>query len=547
MKVARTARRILALASILAALPVQAAPEADPEAEEQAAPVVVDGLTLFRLAGTATDPASQRAQRVSERIAAAGADESIVPSSLHIAESAAGSEILAGSHRIMLVADADADRAAAARPILAGMYRGRIVEAIERYRADRSPAVLTRALFTAAAILAGLAVVIAVLVRLWRRLDEVLENRLHRRIHDLRIKSFKLVDAELIWNVLRGTVRTIRVLLVLTGCFVAAGLALRQFPWTRGAVGGLVSYLAAPLWTMGGAVASMVPNLIFLFLLVVIVRWVLKLARLFFAAVKTGTVTLGGFDPSWAETTYSLVRIAVIAFALVVAYPHIPGSGSEAFKAISILAGVVLSLGSSSVLSSIIAGYAMTYRRTFRVGDTVRIGEVLGEVEQIGLMVTRVRTIKNEEAVIPNSNILQNEVLNYSAHARESGLILHARVGIGYEVPWRQVEAMLLLAADRTRGMRREPRPFILQLGLKDFCVDYELNVYCDEPRSMLQLYTELYRNVLDAFNEYGVQIMTPAYERDPFEAKVVPREQWYAAPARMEPADPGGHTAAAK
>ncbi|MFL5452592.1 MAG: mechanosensitive ion channel family protein, partial [Myxococcales bacterium] len=509
MKVVRTASRVLTLASILAALPVQAAPEVDPEAEEQAAPVVVDGLTLFRLHGTATDPASHRAERISERIATAGADESIVPSSLHIAESAAGSEILAGSHRIMLVSDADADRAAASRPILAGMYRGRIVEAIERYREDRSPAVLTRALFAAAAILAGLAVVIGLFVRLWRRLDEVLENRLHRRIHDLRIKSFKLVDAELIWNVLRGTVRTIRALLVITGCFVAAGLALRQFPWTRGAVGGLVSYLAAPLWTMGGAVAGMVPNLIFLALLVVIVRWVLKLARLFFAAVKTGTVTLGGFDPGWAETTYSLVRIAVIAFALVVAYPHIPGSGSDAFKAISILAGVVLSLGSSSVLSSIIAGYAMTYRRTFRVGDTVRIGEVLGEVEQIGLMVTRVRTIKNEEAVIPNSNILQNEVLNYSAHARESGLILHARVGIGYEVPWRQVEAMLLLAADRTRGMRREPRPFILQLGLKDFCVDYELNVYCDEPRSMLQLYTELYRNVLDAFNEYGVQIMT--------------------------------------
>jgi small-conductance mechanosensitive channel len=196
------------------------------------------------------------------------------------------------------------------------------------------------------------------------------------------------------------------------------------------------------------------------------------------------------------------------------------------------------------VLSSIIAGYAMTYRRTFRVGDTVRIGDIVGDVEQIGVMVTRVRTVKNEEAVIPNSTILQKEVLNYSAHAREKGLILHARAGIGYEVPWRQVEAMLLLAADRTRGVRREPRPFVLQLGLKDFCVDYELNVYCDDPRSMLALYAELYRNVLDAFNEYGVQIMTPAYERDPFEPKIVPREQWYASPARMDPSDPGGHVA---
>jgi small-conductance mechanosensitive channel len=242
--------------------------------------------------------------------------------------------------------------------------------------------------------------------------------------------------------------------------------------------------------------------------------------------------------------TYGLVRGVAIAFALVVAYPYIPGSGTEAFKAVSILAGVLFSLGSSSVLSSIIAGYVMTYRRTFRVGDRVKIGDVDGDVEQIGLLVTRLRTLKNEEAVIPNSSILQTQVLNYSAHARENGVILHTKVGIGYEVPWRQVEAMLLLAADRTRGLLREPRPFVLQLDLADFCVNYELNVYCENPRQMLELYAELHRNVLDQFNEYGVQIMTPEYQRDPPEPKIVPRDQWYAAPAAMEPADPGSDAA---
>jgi hypothetical protein len=346
MKAVRTASCFFALASLLAggAFPLHAALEADPEAEHQTAPVVVDGLTLFRVHGTATDSAAQRAQRISERISAASADGSFDPLSLRVAESAAGSEILAGAHRVMVVSDADAEAAVVSRPTLAALYRGTIAEAIERYRVERSPAVLTRGLLASAAILAALAVMVGFLVFLGRRLDRTLEDQLHRGgIHDLRIKSFKLVDAEMVWNILRGPVRTIRALLLFGAFFVALGLALRQFPWTRGAVEGLVSYLAAPLWAMARAIASTVPDLIFLVLLVLIVRWVLKLTQLFFTAVKSGTVTLGGFDPEWATTTYSLVRITVIAFALVVAYPYIPGSKSEAFKAISILAGVLLS------------------------------------------------------------------------------------------------------------------------------------------------------------------------------------------------------------
>jgi small-conductance mechanosensitive channel len=184
-------------------------------------------------------------------------------------------------------------------------------------------------------------------------------------------------------------------------------------------------------------------------------------------------------------------------------------------------------------MGNFIAGYSMTYRRAFKVGDRVKIGEHIGDVEQMGLMVTHLRTPKNEIVVVPNSMILANEVINYSSKARESGLILHTPVGIGYETPWRQVEAMLLEAAVRTPGLRREPAPFVLQTGLGDFCVTYEINVCCDTPKAMAALYTELHRNILDVFNEYGVQIMTPAYEGDPEQAKIVPPEQWYAAPAR--------------
>jgi small-conductance mechanosensitive channel len=249
--------------------------------------------------------------------------------------------------------------------------------------------------------------------------------------------------------------------------------------------------------------------------------------------VGKGQVALSGFEPEWALPTYRIVRMAVVVFALVVAYPYIPGSRSAAFQGISIFLGVMFSIGSSSFISNIIAGYSMTYRRAFRLGDRIRVGEVFGDVSEIRLQVTHLRSIKNEEIVVPNSTLLTSNVVNYSALARSHGLILHTTVGIGYETPWRQVEAMLLMAAERTPGLSREPAPFVLQTSLGDFCVVYELNVYCGSPATMLTLYTGLHQNILDVFNEYGVQIMTPAYVRDPDQPKLVHRDQWWAAPAR--------------
>jgi small-conductance mechanosensitive channel len=254
--------------------------------------------------------------------------------------------------------------------------------------------------------------------------------------------------------------------------------------------------------------------------------------RLFFEAVERRTVTLANFDPEWAEPTYKIIRIFAIAFGLVVAYPYIPGSESAAFRGVSLFIGIVFSLGSSTAISNIIAGYMMTYRRAFKVGDRVKVGGAFGEVVQTRLQVTHLRSPKNEEIVVPNSQILASEVVNYSSLARTSGLILHTEVGIGYETPWRQVEAMLILAAERTSGLSRDPRPFVLHKKLGDFAITYELNVYCSDVAAMMQLYTALHRNILDVFNEYGVQIMTPAYEQDPQEPKVVRREDWHAPPS---------------
>jgi small-conductance mechanosensitive channel len=288
---------------------------------------------------------------------------------------------------------------------------------------------------------------------------------------------------------------------------------------------------------MGGGILDRIPDLLFLAVLFVLTRYTLRGLHLVLGAVERGEIALRGFEREWAEPTYKLLRIGVVMLALVVAYPYIPGSGTDAFKGLSIFVGVLLSLGSSSAIANVIAGYTMTYRRAFKVGDRVRIGDTMGDVTEMRLQVTHLRTIKNEEVVVPNSAILGSAIVNYSSLARQGGLILHTRVGIGYETPWRQVEAMLLTAADRTPGLMKTPPPFIRQLALGDFAVTYELNVYTDDAQAMGAIYTGLHRNVLDVFNEYGVQIMTPAYEGDPEVPKVVPRERWFDAPAKpVEP-----------
>jgi small-conductance mechanosensitive channel len=175
------------------------------------------------------------------------------------------------------------------------------------------------------------------------------------------------------------------------------------------------------------------------------------------------------------------------------------------------------------------------------VGDRVKIGEHVGDVAQIRMLTTYLTSPKNERIVIPNSQILNSEIVNYSSLAQKAGLILHSIVGIGYQTPWRQVEAMLLEAAGRTSGLLQQPPPFVRQKLLGTFAVDYEINAYCDNAQAMFPLYSALHRNILDVFNEYDVQIMTPAYEGDPERPKVVPRDQWFAAPAEPVPGGTNG------
>ncbi len=509
----------------------------NPAAEEaattiQTAPVVVDGETLFQVTGVQAYPAEKRAQAIADRIRAVAANRTVAPESLRLQDETFGTRIMAGAQTIMVVFDADPAYAGVSRQYLAQAAVERIKEAIIDYRRDREPRLLVRhGLFTAGATL-------ALIFGLWiahvvvRKSRSALERRYKEKVHGVQIQSFRLIEAERLWRVMAGAHSLVWAVVALTMAYLYAHYVLALFPWTRGLANSLSDFLVNPLIAIGTAFLNAVPNLIFLAILFLVTWYLLKLIRLFFVGIDTGAITLSGFEAVWAKPTYRLVRFAAIAFAVVVAYPYIPGSDSQAFKGISLLIGVVFSLGSSSLIGNMISGYSMAYRRLFNNGDRVKIGEYMGDVEETRLMETYLRTVKNELVAVPNSKIINSDVVNYSALARQEGLILHTTVGIGYEIPWRQVEAMLIRAAELTPGLLREPKPFVLEKELGDFAITYEINAFCDAPQAMERLYTALHASILDVFNENSVQIMTPAYMADPAQAKIVPRDQWYAAPA---------------
>ena len=517
-------------------------PEAD---DEVSAEVVVDGAVLFRVRGTSAFPAEKRAQWVAERIVALAADPGFKREDLRIDESQPGvAQVMAGNTRMMAIHAADAELEGVDARTLATTVVHRVGEAVEVWRHDRLPATLVRnGLYAVGATLAlGLGFWVgALLMRRWRRFTE---QRIGTRIHDVKVFGFRVVGARQMWAALTSVLNLLWLAAVLVALHVYFGSVLLLFPWTRGFAIDLIALVVKPLRTFAVGLVAALPDLIFLAVLFVLVRYALRLIKHFFDNVGAGRLTLADFEPDWALPTYRLVKVLLIAIAAAVAYPYIPGSDSDAFKGMSLLLGVIVSLGSSSVIGNIIAGYTMTYRRVFKLGDRVRIGEYIGDVHEARLLVTHLRTLKNEIVAIPNSMILGSEVVNYSKLAGKMGLILHTNVGIGYETPWRQVEAMLLEAAARTPGLLREPPPFVMHQKLGDFCVDYEINAYCKDAHAMYGLYNVLHRNILDVFNEYGVQIMTPAYEGDPDEPKLVPRERWYAAPAQPTAAATGAPNA---
>ncbi|TAK54566.1 MAG: mechanosensitive ion channel family protein [Gammaproteobacteria bacterium] len=542
----RHALAVAALLGLLCGAPTLAA-GVEPDGVDEdgglaTALVLIDGHALLRVRGIAGFPAQQRARKIEQRITDFARDRSLPADAVTLQDNVRGTAIVAGGVTLVTISDGDAALEELGRLALAQATGEMITESVTRWRAERSPEQRLRNVGWAATATAVLAAFLWLLWSVSRRLQRYLETRVAAQVKSVGVQSFEFVKARHLQALIQTAPRLVFWAAVAVTIYVYLDFVLTLFPLTRPLGERLLGLVTDPLATLGLALLSELPNLAFLAVLALVVRYVLKLTRLYFEAIERGVVRFQHFDPEWATPTYKVVRIFLVAFAVVVAYPYIPGSESAAFKGVTVMLGVLFSLGSSSVIANIIAGYTMTYRRAFRRGDRIMVGEVTGDVVDSRVLVTTLRTPKNELVVVPNSEILNKSIVNYSALAREQGLILHTTVGIGYETPWRQVEAMLLMAAVRTPGLKRDPAPFVLQKSLGDFCVVYEINAYTDDAQGIAGQYSALHASILDVFNEYGVQIMTPAYEGDTPSPKIVRPEDWYAAPAQSPRAAPEGN-----
>jgi small-conductance mechanosensitive channel len=403
---------------------------------------------------------------------------------------------------------------------------GRLEEAVAAVRqAKRGEALLRGLGFGAGATLAlGLALWVLRRVRLWirRRIDAELARRLHLRLEE-RASILRMIRA-------LGQI----VFVVLIAVLVEEWLrfVFKLFPYTRPWAEHLTGYVVGLVSQVWAAIVNAVPGLVMVAVIAALAQLAMKIVRTVSRAIEAGRYRLFGIDADVVQPTRRIITAAIWLFALAMAYPYLPGSSSEAFKGLSVLVGVMVSLGASGVVGQAAGGFILTYSRALRGGEWVRVGEVEGAVVNVGVFSTKIRTYTDEEVNIPNNVVLGTITRNFSRPAAATGSILETSVTIGYSAPWRQIHAMLLEAAARTAELEREPPPEVLQTSLSDFYVQYSLRVRLRDQLRRPAVLSALNANVQDVFNEYGVQIMSPHYVLDPHAPVVVPKERWFEPPA---------------
>lgn len=473
--------------------------------------VTVAGVSIIDLHGrVGSISAAERAGLVEERIRKLARERFFAPSSLAIAPSEIGLDIVAGDKVILTITESEAKALKQTKDEIAKASLEKIQEAIEADRVSRTPKdIMTRAayLFIATALLGLVLFGISCFFRRVRR---------YFAAHAFKRRPFRLGELELfsaadLSQFYDWSLRLTRLILTFSVLYFYVPLALSFFPRTANLAPHLLVQFLAPIRKMGGAIFDFLPNLFSIVVICLFTRVLLRTIRLLFSRIERGAVKIRGFYPDWGMPTYKLVRTFVLILTAVATFPYIPGAHSPAFQAVSVFLGVLVSLGSTSAIANMVSGTVLTYMRPFKIGDRVKIADTVGDVIEKSLLVTRVRTVKNVDVTIPNSMVLGSHIVNYSSSAKE-GLILNTSVTIGYDVPWPVVHRLLVQAARQTEKVATAPEPFVLQTSLNDFSVAYELNAFTHFPNEMAPLYSKLHENIQNEFNRAGVEILSPNY-----------------------------------
>lgn len=456
--------------------------------------------------------AEYRAEAISKRINNLSGNLGFRADSLKLVEAETTVDIVFGETIIMSVSENDALWNNSTKDKLGQKYISIIGEAVTEYRSQISFVAILKGIGLSLIVLLVIAGLITYANKLFKWTAIKIQQQKNKLIKGIKVKNYTLFNASSQVKVLLSANTILKWFIFLLIIYIALPILFGIFPWTKNLAETLLGFILNPVKRIALALWRFLPDLVTIIVIVVVFRYVLKGIRFLKIEIEKGKLHLPGFYPDWANPTYQIVRVLVIAFMIVVIFPYLPGSDSPVFQGVSVFLGFLFTFGSAGSLSNIMAGLVLTYMRLFKVGDRVKIGEVMGDVIEKSLLVTRVRTIKNEIISIPNSTVMSSHTINYSSDAPEKGLIIHSTVTIGYDVPWRDMHQALIDAALKTELVLPKPKPFVLQTSLDDFYVSYQINAYIREANKQAVIYSHLHQNIQDICNERGIEILSPHY-----------------------------------
>ena len=478
------------------------------------APLVMDDDTLLviyaRKGGMLPEA---RVKAAKSKILEVGKRMTMFVDSIYVFDSEMSSDVMVGEDVILSVTDLDALWMGMERMELAETYREAISKKVQELHDTYGLRKKLQSMGWVALIIAVQVLLVWFIVWLFRRWKVSITRKLLRSIKSVSIKNYPLLDTHRLGIAIIHLFIFVRLLLILVVIVVGITFMFSFFPETKAYTYKVFSFIWNPLSDIFGAVVAYLPDLFKIILIVICFHYLLKAIRYFANEIASGRLKINGFYADWALPTYTILRVLLYSFMFVMIWPLLPNSDSEIFQGVSVFIGVVVSLGSTSVVGNVMAGLVMTYMRPFRLGDYIRYGDTEGEVVEKSMLVTRIRTRKNEIVTIPNSNMMSSQTSNFTLSAQQYGVIVHTKITIGYDEPWQKIERLLLEAADKTDGIKKHPKPFVRITTLDDFYVEYEINGCTDRAKTLPAVYSTLHQNILDTMHGAGVEIMSPHIE----------------------------------
>lgn len=345
-----------------------------------------------------------------------------------------------------------------------------------------------------------------------KRLSNFILGQKNKLFKTIYVKKVEFIKSDDIVTFFLTINKILYVALNLFLLIVVATMTFHIWPTTKFISDFILKYSFDFMGKIFGSIVSFVPNLVILVVIIVIVYYSLKIIKFFATHIEKGKIKIYGFYPDWVKPTYTLIRLLIITFAAIVAFPYLPASDTPAFKGVSIFIGVIFSLSSTSILGNIIAGIVLTYMRSFSNGDSIKVNDIVGDVVEKNLFTIKLKTSKNEIISIPNSSMLSANILNYTNSIKKDKLIITTTVMIGYDIAWQKVYECLINAALSTQNILDNPTPFVLQTKLDNFYVSYQVNAYVTTEKGMGSIYSELHQNIQDEFNKNGIEMVSPNF-----------------------------------